>query len=465
MKLFRNAAGILIFIFGVVWCSSAAFAGEYIDDGVEVVIDGEKMTGSPEAVKIDGQVYVPIRRAFEMIGKDVVWHDVFNSVEVSDSATPDDSAKAFESDFHLIASLPQEDIFVYGLRPKGIVVYFKGEASYVDTEYCSSKRILPDISYGDYNNDGKYEIALNFYVESESGEDTEELHVLVGYNNDGIYYVEDNKFSAQSFKNIIDEHLSYGYDKSQNTVNIIIDGASFECQNPFEDFSGLSYGETFEFEISKSFLTVRTAVSVVSGDGQNKCIGFFESDLSFKDNKFNMEKVNFINESQFNELLELKETAIGLLKDDLEIESIYNGALQGNWEYKMSLNIEESGERFFPAVSDKFHSTKDLEDFLRNTYSSEERINKFLSKNTDEYGTQYFKDVDGELYVDMLNGGKGMAVEFDFNSVRVEKINYGLVKVIFDYNLFDYPTKPAETSISLHNGKWLLDKGVYEAID
>ena len=48
---------------------------------------------------------------------------------------------------------------------------------------------------------------------------------------------------------------------------------------------------------------------------------------------------------------------------------------------------------------------------------------------------------------------------------RLTSIVLGLVEITFNYNLFDYPMKPAETSISLHNGKWLLDKGVYEAID
>ena len=56
-------------------------------------------------------------------------------------------------------------------------------------------------------------------------------------------------------------------------------------------------------------------------------------------------------------------------------------------------------------------------------------------------------------------------MEVDFNSVRAKKKTSQLVEITFNYNLFDYPMKPAETSISLHNGKWLLDKGVYEAID
>lgn len=56
-------------------------------------------------------------------------------------------------------------------------------------------------------------------------------------------------------------------------------------------------------------------------------------------------------------------------------------------------------------------------------------------------------------------------MEVDFNSVRAKKITSQLVEITFNYNLFDYPMKPAETSISLNNGKWLLDKGINEAID
>ncbi len=55
-----------------------------------------------------------------------------------------------------------------------------------------------------------------------------------------------------------------------------------------------------------------------------------------------------------------------------------------------------------------------------------------------------------------------MPIILDENSIRVKKLSDTNVEITFDFDMFDYKTYPSVTSMTLIDGKWLLDKGVYE---
>ena len=155
-----------------------------------------------------------------------------------------------------------------------------------------------------------------------------------------------------------------------------------------------------------------------------------------------------------------------LLEQDLEIEGIFNAGLQGNsdYSYQCSLIWEETGQKYFPAVSDTYKTIADLEKLLRSTYSSEERIQYFM-QNYIYSEDPYFKEVAGQLCVNMNVGGKGMPIIVDFNSVQVKQISPTQADITFDFDEFNYQTKLAKTSMTLIDGTWYLDQGVYEVAE
>ncbi len=472
MKIKKLRTGTAVFMAGTMFLGSTVFAGTYVPSDSRIFVDGKEMEAEKEkenAVNINGSIYIPLRKVAELFGKEVNWYEDLNEVVIQESKKPDDSAEAFQSDFHLIASIPREDIYVYGLQPKGVIVYYKGQASYLDVEYTTPRMILPAIAYGDYDKDGEKDIALSFYSMSGTGVGIEELHILTAdkdKNNASILI--DNKLETEAIVSQIQKKLTYQYDRQDKKIELTLDGSKFVCADPagknFTTFvTDVSYGSFIEFDLTKSKIMVKVPIATkTNGTVEGNYFGTITAEVSLKGNQFTLSNFGFISDTENEELAELRETAVSLLKNDLEIESIFNAGLQGNadYHYEAYLNFEKTGDPFYPAVSDKYKTMKDIEELMRNTYSSELRINSFLAK-----GKDYFKEKDGILYVDMKNGGHGMPVIVNFDSVRVEKAGVGKVNITFDYNMFDYDTEPVTTSMSFHSDKWLLDRGIYEFVE
>ena len=151
----------------------------------------------------------------------------------------------------------------------------------------------------------------------------------------------------------------------------------------------------------------------------------------------------------------LTETALALMQRDLDVEGVFNAGLNGDWEK----SVEMGAWHYAPVVSDRFHSLADLEQWVRGTYSNEERCNDFLSRLTGE--DAYVKEVDGVLYVNADIGGKGMALQLDEESLRVKLLSPNQAEITFDFDLFDYDTLPSKLTMTKVDGTWLLDTGVY----
>jgi hypothetical protein len=82
------------------------------------------------------------------------------------------------SNFPLIASIPKNDIYLYGIKPKGVVLYINGVGYYYDWVYMTPRFIFPKMKIGDYDKDGKNELAVVLYVGSGTGCAVEELHMI-----------------------------------------------------------------------------------------------------------------------------------------------------------------------------------------------------------------------------------------------------------------------------------------------
>lgn len=78
----------------------------------------------------------------------------------------------------LIAALPEKDIYLYAVKPKGVILYVKGTGHYYDWEYLTPRFILPSLYTGDYDSDKEEEVAVVTYTGSGTGYAVQDLHIV-----------------------------------------------------------------------------------------------------------------------------------------------------------------------------------------------------------------------------------------------------------------------------------------------
>ena len=445
------------------------FAGEYQESGIDAVINGQSVNEhGGKTVEIDGQIYVPLRTTFEMLEKNVEYWKDARKVFVNEVVEPSNSEYVFQQPYHLIASIPQERIYLYGLQPKGVVVSFDGDASYIDADYATPQRILPEIAYGDYDDDNRKEIAVSFNTDSGTGVDVDTLHILTTDGKEP-YVFQDHVLDNTVFQNLFGEAIQT--EIKNNTVTYKINGKKerqFQLELPKgKEIKKLQVGNLIDFDVAKSNILFSVSLGAVYDSvPEGKIFGYLTGEIIFDGKQFGVQNLDMISEEESETNAQLKVVAQDLLEQDLEIEGIFNAGLQGNsdYSYQCSLIWEETGQKYFPAVSDTYKTIADLEKLLRSTYSSEERIQYFM-QNYIYSEDPYFKEVAGQLCVNMNVGGKGMPIIVDFNSVQVKQISPTQADITFDFDEFNYQTKLAKTSMTLIDGTWYLDQGVYEVAE
>lgn len=466
----RNVCKVLSMAVLVAFITAVpVFAGEYEESRFDAVINGQSVKEhGGKTVEIDGEIFVPLRTTFEMLEKNVEYWKDSRRVFVEESTEPSDSEYAFKQPYHLIASIPQEDIFLYGLQPRGVVVSFDGDASYIDADYATPRRMLPEMAYGDYDGNDRKEIAVSFNTDSGTGLDVDTLHVLT---TDGKkpYVFQDHVFDNTVFQNLFGKEIQTEMKNNMVTCKIHEKKErQFKLDLPEgTEVQDLQIGNMIDFDVAKSNILFSVSLGAVyDGVPEGKVFGYLTGEITFDGEQFAVQNLDMISAEAAETNAQLKAIAQDLLDRDLEITFIFNAGLQGDsdYSYQCFLIWEETGQKYFPAVSDTYKTVADLEKLLRSTYSSEERIQHFM-QNYIYSEDPYFKEVDGQLCVNMNVGGKGMPIIVDFDSVRVKQTSPTKADITFDFDEFDYKTKLAKTSMTMIDGTWYLDRGVYEVAE
>lgn len=101
-----------------------------------------------------------------------------------------DPSTAEENGAYLLASLPESDIWLYGIiddeSADRVVIEHSGTSDEFDQCWLTPRSILPQLSSADYDDDGISETAVSYYIGSGTGVSCEEL-VVYSLNADGHY--------------------------------------------------------------------------------------------------------------------------------------------------------------------------------------------------------------------------------------------------------------------------------------
>lgn len=156
------------------------------------------------------------------------------------------------SDYPLIARLPERDIYLYGLNKPDFTGVILKQGSHIQAfnwTYMTPVFILPKIKVADYDHDGTDEVLIILDTASGTGVAIEELHILEP-RNDGLY--DDIEFLPDDYINQLNSNIQYNYNKEENKLIFNIGNNKYEMDtaNKFKNwtFKNITYGTIIYFD-------------------------------------------------------------------------------------------------------------------------------------------------------------------------------------------------------------------------
>ena len=159
----------------------------------------------------------------------------------------------------ILDSAADSDIVLYGMYGGETMVIRDGEHVIpVWTYWMSPHMVMPQIHYGDYDNDGVYEYAIWSNMDTGTGVSGDELYII-----EADYAKENSEEDFYSIKEYsdwggdLDNAVSYYLDDTGNVVTMTLNGedvASVDLSGHFEEhkeynesFDGIDFGSHYSF--------------------------------------------------------------------------------------------------------------------------------------------------------------------------------------------------------------------------
>lgn len=189
--------------------------------------------------------------------------------------------------YPLLAELPPEDIYLYGIKPTGVVLKYGNKTQIFDWRYTTPRFILPVLKKDDIDHDGKDEIMCVLNVDSGTGVSVDELHIL---KPDGTAGYVDYLFSDYLAQ--VETMLSFTYHKNEHSVVLKTNNKSYTYVLPAEyhqlTFQDVAYGNIVYFDLADG-LKINIPLAMVVDEFASPLFleeFSFEGDIMFKNGKF-----------------------------------------------------------------------------------------------------------------------------------------------------------------------------------
>ncbi len=186
----------------------------------------------------------------------------------------------------ILAEDTEEDLYLYGIRPEGVILYKDGTGHYYDWEYSCSDYRQPRIFKGNFDGNNTKDIAVVTYTKND-GVSVEDLRIISDGDFDDVYKVNEEEFNSYA-RNIVTHYFS------NNAVTFTCDDVSysFDLSESFEKlvYDGVSYSENVVYELIDGKIYVKIIPTVKSGDEVND-YGKVNLDITLKA-KLNFDGLN-----------------------------------------------------------------------------------------------------------------------------------------------------------------------------
>lgn len=167
----------------------------------------------------------------------------------------------------LLAENEEEELFLYGIRPDGVILYSDGNGYYFDWAYSCSDYKEPRLFKGYFDRNNTEDIAVVTYTKND-GVSIEDLRIISDgdFNAENVYLINEEEFNSY-----VSHHIEHSYANHAVTFSINGTNYSFDLSESFETlvFDGVSYSENVTYEFSDGEIYVNIIPVVYSGDAYN----------------------------------------------------------------------------------------------------------------------------------------------------------------------------------------------------
>ncbi|MDR0324748.1 MAG: hypothetical protein LBI19_01465 [Oscillospiraceae bacterium] len=203
--------------------------------------------------------------------------------------------------FPLYAMLPDDDIYLYGVLPYGMVLYQNGKGTYFDWPGLMPRRVLPQMMYNDFDGDGAKDLAVTLLIGSGTGFHVMDLHILTigGTVNDWYEPIyTDHVLAAANVSEWMAEPITATLTDDGNSIILDFLGKNFEVvYNAYSDsgsFTGISYGDIVHFVFEDNRIKTSIALGFTCENYTTPdFIGDIEAYVVFDGVNFNLEEYTF----------------------------------------------------------------------------------------------------------------------------------------------------------------------------
>lgn len=171
-----------------------------------------------------------------------------------------------ESLVPLLVSDEENELYLYGIKPEGVVLYADGIGHYYDWAYSFSDYREPRIYRGYFDFDKIEDIAIVTYT----NENVEDIRIISDgdFDEASVYTVDPDEFNSY-----IKKAVTHFYDDENKTVTFTVDGRNyvFDICESFEKlvFYGIYYSKNVSYELIDGKIFVNIIPVVISSDGEN----------------------------------------------------------------------------------------------------------------------------------------------------------------------------------------------------
>ena len=438
--------------------------GEYEPFEGSITISGQHIFAG-NGIKLDGRVYMPVRELAEELGKDVSWQESYEIVEITDTKTPIEDYEEYKRfQFPLLAALPQDEIYLYAVKPEGAIFLGKDGVCFLDEFTVATTYQKPQMKKMDLNQDGRQEVVLSVTQENNIDTYRQALFVISDtVENDMVSYVPYG-YNPVDYLNQLEETLQNVYRQEERKLVLQIGQEEYACDlteylSEDEKVSNLCYGDYVYFTPLEDKVTAAFLLGVQKeGEVEPYYVGTLEGEVSFDEKMgFSLENIQFVSKDKEN----YKQIAVDLIQKDIDKEFMFMGGY-----FSISDETRETENQYapyYPVKDEKYHSLADIYQALEDTYTTEEKINGFWKYLEIEENPLY-KEIDGQLYVNDLVGGKGMPLQLDEDSLTAYPIHENQAAVYVPYTVFIDGFEPGviRTTMTKTERGWRLDEGMYD---
>lgn len=201
--------------------------------------------------------------------------------------------------FPLLASVKEESLFLYGIRPYGVVLVNNGVASYFDWLNISDNMKLPEMYASDIDRDGINEIVILTKETDEAGESQDGVHVIE-YVSDGennpIY--DDTGLNSADTVEMLKEIVDVARDTATGQITVLAGGTTYPFDhvnsNSTRNYLAAQIGRSVEYKMDGATICAAVSVDIVYDDGSYETVGTIETEFDYSAGSLTFDNTVFV---------------------------------------------------------------------------------------------------------------------------------------------------------------------------